>query len=90
MPATSSPLTLYSVIIPARDEEESLPATIEDIYRTFVAAGVPHEIVGEVGDADARRLWFRPAGRGANGCCILTTCPPLDLVADVNLILRRG
>lgn len=41
----AAPLKLFSVIIPARDEEESLPATIADIYATFQTAGVPHEIV---------------------------------------------
>jgi dolichol-phosphate mannosyltransferase len=40
-----APLQLFSVIIPARDEEESLPSTIEDITRAFTAEGVPHEIV---------------------------------------------
>jgi dolichol-phosphate mannosyltransferase len=39
------PLTLFSVVIPARDEEESLPSTVADIYETFTAANVPHEIV---------------------------------------------
>jgi len=39
------PLTLFSVIIPARDEEESLPSTVADIHQHFTAEGVPHEIV---------------------------------------------
>lgn len=39
------PLQLYSVVIPARDEEESLPGTIEEIHRTFAAEHIPHEIV---------------------------------------------
>ncbi len=39
------PLSLYSVIIPARDEEESLPSTIEAIYTTFLAEQIPHELV---------------------------------------------
>ena len=38
-------LTLYSVVIPARDEEESLPGTLRDIHATFAAVNVPHEIV---------------------------------------------
>ena len=42
---TPAPLNLYSVIIPARDEEQSLPPTIQAIYECFVRAGVPHEIV---------------------------------------------
>jgi dolichol-phosphate mannosyltransferase len=45
MSSTPTPLKLFSVIIPARDEEESLPGTIEHIYRTFTNEGVPHEIV---------------------------------------------
>lgn len=52
----SAPLTLFSVVIPARDEEESLPATVEDIHRTFTAAGVPHEIV-VVDDGSRDRTW---------------------------------
>jgi dolichol-phosphate mannosyltransferase len=53
---TASPLTLLSVIIPARDEEESLPSTLEDIYRTFTTEGVPHEIV-VVDDGSRDRTW---------------------------------
>jgi len=39
------PLTFFSVIIPARDEEESLPGTVQQIFETFSSASVPHEIV---------------------------------------------
>lgn len=39
------PLTLFSVVIPARDEEESLPGTVTEIFETFTRAGIPHEIV---------------------------------------------
>jgi len=56
MPAAVAPLTLYSVVIPARDEEESLPETVADIHRTFVAAGIPHEIV-VVDDGSSDRTW---------------------------------
>ena len=56
MPAPTAPLRLYSVIIPARDEEESLPATVDDIHRTFNEAGVPHEIV-VVDDGSKDRTW---------------------------------
>src|SRR4051812_18649029 len=38
-------LTLFSVVMPARDEEESLPSTLRDIYATFSAVQIPHEIV---------------------------------------------
>lgn len=37
--------TLYSVVIPARDEEESLPSTVRAIHTAFVQQNVPHEIV---------------------------------------------
>ncbi len=56
MPASSAPLTLFSVVIPARDEEESLPATIADIATTFTTAGIPHEIV-VVDDGSQDRTW---------------------------------
>lgn len=39
------PLTLFSVVIPARDEEESLPITISAIVDTFTRENIPHEIV---------------------------------------------
>ncbi len=53
---TYPPLSLFSVVIPARDEEESLPSTVGDIYRAFTAAGVPHEIV-VVDDGSRDRTW---------------------------------
>ena len=56
MPSAASPLTLFSVVIPARDEEESLPSTIEHIYNTFTAERVPHEIV-VVDDGSRDRTW---------------------------------
>ncbi len=51
-----SPLTLYSVIIPARDEEVSLPATVREIHQTFVRENVPHEIV-VVDDGSRDSTW---------------------------------
>ena len=50
------PLTLLSVVIPARDEEESLPSTLADIYQTLAAESVPHEIV-VVDDGSRDRTW---------------------------------
>jgi dolichol-phosphate mannosyltransferase len=50
------PLNLYSVVIPARDEDASLPSTVEEIYRAFTAAGIPHEIV-VVDDGSKDRTW---------------------------------
>lgn len=51
-----APLTLFSVVIPARDEEESLPSTLEAIHTTFAAEGIPHEIV-VVDDGSRDRTW---------------------------------
>ena len=60
MPAAADParppLTLYSVVMPARDEEASLPGTVREIYRTFGQAGVPHEIV-VVDDGSRDATW---------------------------------
>lgn len=56
MVSPAAPLTLFSVVIPARDEEESLPSTVEDIFTTFNAAGVPHEVV-VVDDGSRDRTW---------------------------------
>jgi dolichol-phosphate mannosyltransferase len=55
MPASSS-LQLLSVVIPARDEEESLPPTITEIHRTLSAENVPHEIV-VVDDGSKDSTW---------------------------------
>ena len=52
----TQPLKLYSVVMPARDEEESLPSTIADIFATFTAEGIPHEIV-VVDDGSKDRTW---------------------------------
>jgi dolichol-phosphate mannosyltransferase len=49
-------LTLFSVVIPARDEMESLPPTVEQLYATFRREGVPHEIV-VVDDGSRDRTW---------------------------------
>jgi dolichol-phosphate mannosyltransferase len=56
MSPTPSPLTLFSVVIPARDEEESLPPTIEEIAGVLTSSGVPHEIV-VVDDGSRDRTW---------------------------------
>lgn len=49
-------LKLYSVVMPARDEEESLPSTLSDIYTTFVNLDIPHEIV-VVDDGSSDQTW---------------------------------
>jgi len=55
-PFAPAPITLYSVVIPAHNEEESLPHTVSDIYQTFVREQVNHEIV-VVDDGSSDRTW---------------------------------
>lgn len=54
--ATPAPLKLYSIVIPARDEQDSLPSTIAGIYETFTQNQIPHEIV-VVDDGSRDRTW---------------------------------
>ena len=42
---SAAPLSLFSIVIPARDEEESLPLTITEIVTAFDRAAILHEIV---------------------------------------------
>ena len=49
-------LKLFSVVVPARDEEESLPSTLRAIHEEFVREGVPHEIVA-VDDGSRDSTW---------------------------------
>ena len=49
-------LKLYSVVIPARDEEESLPSTVRAIHEEFERESVPHEIV-VVDDGSRDKTW---------------------------------
>ncbi len=56
MAQPSKPLSLYSVIIPARDEEDSLPSTVSAVFTTLSMHGIPHEIV-VVDDASRDRTW---------------------------------
>ncbi|MEY2879372.1 MAG: hypothetical protein RLZZ15_1752, partial [Verrucomicrobiota bacterium] len=51
-----APLRLFSVVMPARDEEASLPPTLRGLYEEFQRAGVPHEIV-VVDDGSKDRTW---------------------------------
>lgn len=52
----TEPLTLFSVVMPARDEEASLPGTLGAIYEEFRKEGVPHEIV-VVDDGSRDATW---------------------------------
>lgn len=49
-------LSLYSVIIPARDERDSLPETLREIHAGFTAAAIPHELV-VVDDGSTDDTW---------------------------------
>jgi dolichol-phosphate mannosyltransferase len=51
-----APLQLLSVVIPARDEEQSLPPTVTEIHRILSAENVPHEIV-VVDDGSKDSTW---------------------------------
>lgn len=50
------PLALLSVIIPARDEEDALPATLEHLHGELLQQRIPHEIV-VVDDGSTDRTW---------------------------------
>ena len=54
--ASSAPLTLFSVVIPARDEEASLPPTLRAIYDAFTGAGISHELI-VVDDGSRDSTW---------------------------------
>jgi dolichol-phosphate mannosyltransferase len=49
-------LTLFSVVIPARDEAESLPPTLRDIHAEFTRENIPHEII-VVDDGSTDATW---------------------------------
>ena len=49
-------LELFSVVVPARDEEGSLPSTLRDIYAEFSREKVPHEII-VVDDGSRDQTW---------------------------------
>jgi dolichol-phosphate mannosyltransferase len=50
------PLTLLSVVIPANNEEEALPATVEHLHLELRLNQIPHEIV-VVDDGSTDRTW---------------------------------
>jgi len=51
-----APLKLYSIVIPAHNEEESLPPTLRDIYAIMTRENIPHEIV-VVDDGSRDNTW---------------------------------
>jgi len=56
MPTAIAPLTLFSIIIPARDEEAALPPTLRNLRATLLREDVPHELV-VVDDGSTDRTW---------------------------------
>ncbi len=50
------PLTLLSVVIPARNEEEALPSTVEHLHLELKLNHIPHEIV-VVDDGSTDATW---------------------------------
>ena len=55
-PPRPRPLSLLSVVIPARDEEGCICSTVEHLHVELRLHGVPHEIV-VVDDGSADRTW---------------------------------
>ncbi|MEY4816149.1 MAG: hypothetical protein RLZZ162_3222 [Verrucomicrobiota bacterium] len=51
-----APLTLFSVVLPARDEEASLPPTLRAIHDAFTGAGISHELI-VVDDGSRDSTW---------------------------------
>jgi dolichol-phosphate mannosyltransferase len=49
-------LSLLSVVMPARDEEEALPPVLRSIHETFKKEGIPHELV-VVDDGSRDSTW---------------------------------
>lgn len=55
-PQPGRPLRLLSIVIPARNEEEALPATLEHLRLELSLHQIPHEIV-VVDDGSTDRTW---------------------------------
>src|SRR5512137_2229273 len=58
LPGADRQLRLLSVIIPARDEEGCVAATVEQLHRELRRENVPHEIVA-VDDGSTDSTWAK-------------------------------
>jgi len=56
LPLAREPLQLLSVVIPCRNEEGSIPSTVEHLHLELRLRGVPHEIVA-VDDGSSDSTW---------------------------------
>jgi dolichol-phosphate mannosyltransferase len=54
--ALTAPLQLYSIVVPARDEQDSLPLMVGPLFAALTRAAIPHEIV-VVDDGSRDRTW---------------------------------
>ena len=55
-PHSLPPLSLYSIVIPARDEEAALPPTLRALFTAFQREQIPHEFI-VVDDGSRDRTW---------------------------------
>jgi dolichol-phosphate mannosyltransferase len=55
-PSATAPLSLLSIVIPARDEEECVVAMVEHLHVELDLRGVPHEII-VVDDGSTDKTW---------------------------------
>ena len=49
-PEAAAPLSLLSIVIPARDEEDCIASTVEHLHIELRLRNVPHEIIVERAD----------------------------------------